>query len=100
MLSLRGRSLDITITVPLILLLNVAAPVYVVVLENVVAIELIISVEFIYMIFAPVLPLKYKVSKLSNNLKVISFVTDIRVSSEDEEIGLDMSEHNEQGYNL
>ena len=33
-------------------------------------------------------------------LKVISFVTDIRVSSEDEEIGLDMSEHNEQGYNL
>ena len=33
-------------------------------------------------------------------LKVISFVTDIRVSTEDEEIGLDMSEHNEQGYNL
>ena len=33
-------------------------------------------------------------------LKIISFVTDIRVSSEDEEVGLDMSEHNEQGYNL
>ena len=33
-------------------------------------------------------------------LKIISFVTDIRVSIEDEDIGLDMSEHNEQGYNL
>ena len=33
-------------------------------------------------------------------LKLISLITDVRVSLEDEEIGLDMSEHNEQGYSL
>jgi Amt family ammonium transporter len=33
-------------------------------------------------------------------LKLISLVTDIRASEEDEDIGLDMSEHNEQGYSL
>jgi Amt family ammonium transporter len=33
-------------------------------------------------------------------LKLISFVTELRVSLEDEEVGLDMSEHNEQGYSL
>ena len=33
-------------------------------------------------------------------LKVINIFTEIRVSLEDEEIGLDMSEHNEQGYSL
>jgi len=27
-------------------------------------------------------------------------VTDVRASEEDEDVGLDMSEHNEQGYSL
>jgi len=33
-------------------------------------------------------------------LKAINFFTDIRVSSDDEEEGLDISEHNEHGYSL
>ena len=33
-------------------------------------------------------------------LRLISLITDIRASEEDEDIGLDMSEHNEQGYSL
>ena len=33
-------------------------------------------------------------------LKAISIFTEIRVSIEDEEVGLDISEHNEQGYSL
>ena len=33
-------------------------------------------------------------------LKAINIFIDIRVSSEDEEEGLDIREHNEQGYNL
>jgi Amt family ammonium transporter len=33
-------------------------------------------------------------------LKAISLFTEIRVSIEDEEVGLDISEHNEQGYSL
>ena len=33
-------------------------------------------------------------------LKAINIFVDVRVSSEDEDIGLDVSEHNEQGYSL
>ena len=33
-------------------------------------------------------------------LKLVSLVTDVRASEEDEDVGLDMSEHNEQGYSL
>jgi Amt family ammonium transporter len=33
-------------------------------------------------------------------LKLVSLVTDVRASDEDEDVGLDMSEHNEQGYSL
>ena len=33
-------------------------------------------------------------------LRLVNFITDVRASDEDEEIGLDMSEHNEQGYSL
>jgi Amt family ammonium transporter len=33
-------------------------------------------------------------------LKAINIFVDVRVSSEDEDIGLDISEHNEQGYSL
>ena len=33
-------------------------------------------------------------------LRLVSLVTDVRASEEDEDVGLDMSEHNEQGYSL
>ena len=33
-------------------------------------------------------------------LKLVSLITDVRASNEDEDVGLDMSEHNEQGYSL
>jgi ammonia channel protein AmtB len=35
-----------------------------------------------------------------HSLKLVSLVTDVRASEEDEDVGLDMSEHNEQGYSL
>ena len=33
-------------------------------------------------------------------LRLVNLVTDVRASDEDEDVGLDMSEHNEQGYSL
>jgi Amt family ammonium transporter len=33
-------------------------------------------------------------------LKVLNMFTEVRVTNEQEDIGLDMSEHNEQGYSL
>ena len=36
----------------------------------------------------------------SYEFALLSLVTDVRASEEDEDVGLDMSEHNEQGYSL
>ena len=33
-------------------------------------------------------------------LKVLNMFIEVRVTNEQEDIGLDMSEHNEQGYSL
>jgi len=33
-------------------------------------------------------------------LKLVDLFVEVRASNEEEEIGLDMSEHNEQGYSL
>ncbi|MDC0348470.1 ammonium transporter [Gammaproteobacteria bacterium] len=62
--------------------------------EDGVIAQLLIQLQGVFIICAYTAVVTYVI------LKVVNVFTEIRVTSEQEDIGLDMSEHNEQGYSL
>ncbi|NDH59663.1 MAG: ammonium transporter, partial [Proteobacteria bacterium] len=62
--------------------------------EDGVIAQLIIQLQGVVVISAYTAVVTYVI------LRLVSLITDVRASEEDEDIGLDMSEHNEQGYSL
>jgi len=62
--------------------------------EDGVIAQLLIQLQGVFIICAYTAVVTYVI------LKVVNVFTEIRVTGEQEDIGLDMSEHNEQGYSL
>ena len=60
----------------------------------VIFLEILIQLQGVFIICAYTAVVTYVI------LKVVNVFTEIRVTGEQEDIGLDMSEHNEQGYSL
>jgi Amt family ammonium transporter len=62
--------------------------------EDGVIAQLLIQLQGVFIICAYTAVITYVI------LKVLNIFTEVRVTNEQEDIGLDMSEHNEQGYSL
>jgi Amt family ammonium transporter len=62
--------------------------------EDGVVAQLLIQLQGVLIICAYTAVITYVI------LKVLNMFTEVRVTNEQEDIGLDMSEHNEQGYSL
>jgi Amt family ammonium transporter len=62
--------------------------------EDGVIAQLLIQLQGVFIICAYTAVITYVI------LKVLNMFTEVRVTNEQEDIGLDMSEHNEQGYSL
>ena len=62
--------------------------------EDGVVAQLLIQLQGVFIICAYTAVITYVI------LKVLNMFIEVRVTNEQEDIGLDMSEHNEQGYSL